>query len=61
MPDISYEILTKFFRDHLPFLPTPGQVADFQADLCLVSPILMEAALIEVRAGTQGYLLVLST
>src|ERR1043165_8217886 len=58
MPDISYEILSRLFRDHLPFLPTPRQIAAFQADLKLVSPLLMEAALIEVRAGTQGYLLV---
>src|SRR5260221_3688115 len=58
MPDILHEILTKFFRDHLPFCPTPRQVADFQQDLCLISPSLMEASLKEVRAGTKGYLLV---
>lgn len=58
MPDISYEFLTKFFQEHLPFTPTASQVEDFQRDLRLVSPYLMEASLIEVRAGTQGYLLV---
>jgi hypothetical protein len=58
MPDISYEFLTRFFEEHLPFLPTPRQVADFQSDLALVSPFLMEAALVEVKNGTQGYLLV---
>lgn len=58
MPDISYEFLTRFFQEHLPFLPTPKQVADFQADLALVSPYLMEASLVEVKAGTQGYLLI---
>jgi hypothetical protein len=58
MPDISYEFLTKFFTDYLPFLPTQRQIEDFQADLTLVSPYLLEASLIEVKAGTQGYLLV---
>ncbi len=58
MTDCSYEFLTKFFSDHLPFIPTEGQIADFQADLALVSPFLMEASLIEVRAGTLGYVLV---
>lgn len=58
MPDISYEFLTKFFREHLPFTPTASQVEDFQRDLRLVSPYLMEASLIEVKLGTQGYLLV---
>jgi hypothetical protein len=58
MPDISYEFLTKFFTDYLSFLPTTTQVEDFQADLTLVSPYLLEASLIEVKAGTQGYLLV---
>jgi hypothetical protein len=53
MPDISYEILTRFFQNHLPFLPTARQVTDFQADLRVVSPFLMEASLIEVKAGTQ--------
>src|SRR5258708_10624124 len=58
MTDCSYEFLTKFFSDHLPFIPTEGQIADFQAHLALVSPFLMEASLIEVRAGTLGYVLV---
>ncbi len=58
MPDTSYEFLTRFFQEHLPFLPTPNQIAAFEADLSLVSPFLMEAALIEVSAGTQGYLLI---
>jgi hypothetical protein len=58
MPDCSYEFLTKFFAEHLPFLPTAGQIADFQSDLARVSPFLMEASLIEVKAGTLGYLLV---
>jgi hypothetical protein len=58
MPNISEEILARFFERHLPFCPTPKQVADFEADLSLVSPFLMEASLMEVRAGTQGYMLV---
>jgi hypothetical protein len=58
MPDISYEFLTKFFTDYLPFSPTQGQIEDFQSDLTLVSPYLLEASLIEVKAGTKGYLLV---
>jgi hypothetical protein len=58
MPDISYEFLTKFFTDYLPFSPTPSQIEDFQADLTLVSPHLLEASLIEVKAGTKGYLLI---
>ena len=55
MPDISMEILSRFFQQHLPFCPTPRQVDGFKADLSLVSPFLMEAALMEVRAGTRGY------
>jgi hypothetical protein len=58
MPDCSHEFLKKFFQEHLPFCPTPKQVSDFESDLCLVSPFLMEASLREVRAGTKGYLLV---
>ena len=58
MPDISYEFLTKFFTDYMSFLPTTSQIEDFQADLTLVSPFLLEASLVEVKAGTQGYLLV---
>jgi hypothetical protein len=55
MPDISLEILSRFFEQHLPFCPTPSQADDFKRDLSLVSPFLMEAALMEVRAGSQGY------
>jgi len=55
VPDISMEILSRFFQQHLPFCPTPRQVDGFKADLSLVSPMLMEAALMEVRAGTRGY------
>lgn len=58
MPDVSFEFLTKFFSEHLPFTPTAGQVADFKSDLALVSPFLMEASLIEVKAGTLGNILV---
>jgi hypothetical protein len=58
MPDISYEFLTKFFTNYLSFSPTSNQIEDFQADLTLVSPYLLEASLIEVKAGTKGYLLV---
>src|SRR4051812_38521994 len=60
MTDTSHEFLTKFFREHLPFTPTPGQVAHFEADLSLVSPFLMEAALIEVKNGTLGNVLAYS-
>ncbi|MEY9418048.1 hypothetical protein ABIF69_004490 [Bradyrhizobium japonicum] len=58
MTDCSYEFLTKFFSELLPFTPTADQISMFQSDLSLISPFLMEAALIEVRAGTKGYLLV---
>lgn len=58
MPDTAYEFLTKFFTEYLSFSPTPGQIATFQSDLSLVSPFLMEAALVEVAKGTQGYVLV---
>jgi hypothetical protein len=54
MPDTPYEFLTRFFSSHLPFTPTAGQVAQFEADLTVVSPFLMEAALKEVAAGTLG-------
>ncbi|MCP1854487.1 MULTISPECIES: hypothetical protein [unclassified Bradyrhizobium] len=57
MPDISYEFLTKFFTDYLPFSPTPSQVEVFQSDLTLVSPFLLEASLIEVKEGTKGQIL----
>jgi hypothetical protein len=57
MPDTSYEFLTDFFCNHLPFTPTPNQVAEFQVDLSLVSPYLMEAALVEVKRGRQGQLI----
>lgn len=57
MPDISYEFLTKFFTDYLPFTPTHSQVEDFQSDLTLVSPYLLEASLIEVKEGTKGSIL----
>ncbi|MGY4199018.1 hypothetical protein ACVIM9_008359 [Bradyrhizobium sp. USDA 4520] len=57
MPDISYEFLTKFFTDYLPFSPTPSQVEVFQSDLTLVSPLLLEASLIEVKEGTKGQIL----
>ncbi|MCK1408138.1 hypothetical protein [Bradyrhizobium sp. 76] len=57
MPDISYEFLTKFFTNYLPFSPTPSQVEDFQSDLTLVSPYLLEASLIEVKEGTKGTIL----
>ncbi|MCA6116894.1 hypothetical protein J6524_18685 [Bradyrhizobium sp. WSM 1738] len=57
MSDISYEFLTKFFTDYLPFSPTPSQVEDFQSDLTLVSPYLLEASLIEVKEGTKGEIL----
>jgi hypothetical protein len=58
LPDVSFEFLTKFFSEHLPFTPTAGQVADFKSDLALVSPFLMEASLIEVKSGTLGNILV---
>lgn len=54
MPDTSYEFLTEFFRNYLPFTPTPPQVDDFQKDLALVSPYLMEAALVEIKEGKLG-------
>lgn len=54
MPDTSYEFLVKFFENYLPFTPTPGQVAVFQNDLSLVSPYLMEAALVELKNGSAG-------
>ncbi|MGD9766240.1 MAG: hypothetical protein AB7U62_01230 [Pseudolabrys sp.] len=54
MPDTSYEFLTDFFKNHLPFTPTAGQIDTFKADLRLVSPFLMRASLLEVKAGTQG-------
>jgi hypothetical protein len=56
MPDTSYEFLTDFFCNHLPFSPTPSQIEEFQTDLTLVSPYLMEAALVEVVRGRQGKL-----
>lgn len=58
VPYASFEFLTKFFSQHLPFTPTAGQVADFKSDLALVSPFLMEASLIEVKVGTLGNILV---
>jgi hypothetical protein len=58
VPDISYEFLTKFFTRYLPFTPTESQISDFQADLALVSPFLMEASLVEVTSGTLGHVLV---
>jgi hypothetical protein len=58
MLDTSYEILTMFFRDHLPFTPTAGQIDQFQSDLRVVSPNLMYAALLEVKKGTLGNVLV---
>lgn len=57
MPDISYEFLTKFFTDYLPFSPTPSQVEVFQSDLTLVSPSLLEASLIEVKEGAKATIL----
>ena len=61
MPDTSYDFLTIFFRDHLPFCPTPKQVELFQIDLNLVSPMLMLASLREVANGTKGNILVYET
>lgn len=57
MPDTAYDFLTNFFVQHLSFTPTSGQIADFEADLHLVSPFLMEAALIEVKNGSLKALL----
>jgi hypothetical protein len=57
MADTSYEFLTNFFRNHLPFTPTAKQIAEFQTDLSHVSPYLMEAALVEVKRGRQGALI----
>jgi hypothetical protein len=54
MPDTIYEFLIRFFVHYLPFTPTAGQVDDFKKDLSLVSPYLMEAALVEVKNGTLG-------
>ncbi len=50
----SQEFLIKFFKRYLPFTPTPEQVEVFTADLSLVSPYLMEAALVEIKEGAQG-------
>ena len=57
MPDISYEFLTDFFVNYLPFTPTAHQVNVFQGDLALVSPYLMRDALKEVCAGNPGNIL----
>lgn len=46
-----HRFLVEFFQNHLPFTPTPSQVALFEADLAVVSPYIMEAALKEVAAG----------
>jgi hypothetical protein len=54
MADSIYEFLVRFFVNYLPFTPTAVQVDTFRKDLSLVSPYLMEAALIEVKNGTQG-------
>jgi hypothetical protein len=57
MAETSYEFLTDFFCNHLSFTPTPSQIVEFQIDLSLVSPYLMEAALVEVKRGRQGQLI----
>ncbi|QRM36043.1 hypothetical protein [Microvirga sp. VF16] len=43
--------LLEFFQNHLPFTPTAGQVARFEADLAVVSPYIMQASLKEVAVG----------
>lgn len=58
MPDTSYEFLTEFFTNYLPFTPTAGQVDLFKRDLSLVSPFLMVDSLREVQAGVVGNVLV---
>jgi hypothetical protein len=50
----SQEFLVKFFKKYLPFTPVTEQVEVFKADLSLVSPYLMEAALVEIKEGIQG-------
>jgi hypothetical protein len=58
MTDISYQFLSDFFVNYIPFTPTAGQIALFQSDLALVSPYIMGAALKEVREGTLGKILI---
>jgi hypothetical protein len=54
MADTSVQFLVKFFRNYLPFTPTARQLDDFTSDLSLVSPYLMEAALVELKEGKLG-------
>jgi hypothetical protein len=44
--------LIDFFTNHLPFTPTPSQIALFESDLSIVSPYTMRDALKEVARGT---------
>jgi hypothetical protein len=54
MPETSHEFLIKFFKRYLPFTPTEEQITTFKTDLSLVSPYLMEAALVEIKKGSLG-------
>jgi hypothetical protein len=51
MPTASYRVLHHLFEHHLHFTPTAADIAQFEADLAVVSPSLMKASLVELSAG----------
>ena len=51
MPAASYRVLQDLFEHHLHFTPTASDIAQFEADLAVVSPSLMKASLVELSAG----------
>ncbi|MDR3527088.1 MAG: hypothetical protein P4L57_07385 [Rhizomicrobium sp.] len=50
MADTCWSLLKELFEFNMNFTPTAAEIEQFEADLCMVSPSLMRASLLEIRA-----------